>query len=283
MVLSFHPCYEADQNLICAGRLPNQTDLTAICAARAVVLPQGCSPQLYEMARRNCAHVFPHWDAKFEYPGKTGQIRLFRKFKVPHPVTFIFESTETYLSAYPPDVPPPLSYPYVLKLDWGGEGEGVFFIDSETTMPAVLEKVAAFEGSGQKGFLIQKYIPTNQRSLRVTVIGEKMMTYWRVQKEKDAFFTHVSKGAEIDYQSDRSLQNRGMEAVRKLCIKTGINLAGFDIIFDEENKKASPLFLEINYFFGRRGLGGSEKFYSILTEEINQWLNRLDIDKATRQ
>ncbi len=277
MILSFHPCFEADQNLICAGRLPNEADLAAICAARAVILPQGCSPQLYEMARRNCSHVFPHWDVKFGYPGKIGQIRLFRKVKAPHPRTYIFENSTVFLSNHHPDESLPLPFPFVLKFDWGGEGEGVFLVDSKSSLKAVLEKVTAFEKSGQRGFLIQKYIPNNQRSLRVTVVGEKIITYWRIQRETNAFYTHVSKGAEIDYQSDASLQNRGKQAVIELCLKTGINLAGFDIIFDEEIKNSTPLFLEINYFFGRTGLGGSEAFYHILTEEINKWLNRLNL------
>jgi ribosomal protein S6--L-glutamate ligase len=35
--------------------------------------------------------------------------------------------------------------------------------------------------------------------------------------------------------------------------------------------------LEINYFFGRRGLGGSEPFYRIFTEEVDKWLKGLDL------
>jgi ribosomal protein S6--L-glutamate ligase len=52
--------------------------------------------------------------------------------------------------------------------------------------------------------------------------------------------------------------------------RTKINLAGFDFLFSPLSPKA--YFIEINYFFGRRGLGGSEKFYQILIKEINQWL-----------
>jgi ribosomal protein S6--L-glutamate ligase len=32
------------------------------------------------------------------------------------------------------------------------------------------------------------------------------------------------------------------------------------------------MLLEINYFFGRRGLGGSEAYYKILLAEIQVWL-----------
>ena len=37
-------------------------DLDAIRAADAVILPQGCYQSLYEMARKNCKHVFPNFD-----------------------------------------------------------------------------------------------------------------------------------------------------------------------------------------------------------------------------
>ena len=59
MILSFHPIIEADENLICAGRLPEESDLEAIRRAEAVILSQGSSEALYRMARANCPHVFP--------------------------------------------------------------------------------------------------------------------------------------------------------------------------------------------------------------------------------
>jgi ribosomal protein S6--L-glutamate ligase len=60
--------------------------------------------------------------------------------------------------------------------------------------------------------------------------------------------------------------------VKNLCKKTGINLAGFDVIFAPVKEYTKPLMLEINYFFGRRGLGGSDAFYEILSREIHNWL-----------
>jgi ribosomal protein S6--L-glutamate ligase len=39
-----------------------------------------------------------------------------------------------------------------------------------------------------------------------------------------------------------------------------------------------PLFLEINYYFGRRGLGGSERYYSMVHQAIREWLSRAGLD-----
>jgi ribosomal protein S6--L-glutamate ligase len=281
MILSYHPCYAADRNLICAGRMPGRSDLLEIQAAKAVILPQGCSRQLYDMASKNCTHVFPCQDAKFEYPGKIGQIRLFKKFKIPHPKTFLFNSmTDFKLAQDKNNDDTPLRFPFVLKLNWGGEGEGVFLIDSKNKMQLALKKVAAFESSGQKGFLIQKFIDCDNRSLRVVIIGDRLISYWRVQEDENRFHSHISKGAVIDYTSNSDLQYTGQKAVMNLCEKTGINLAGFDLLFKKNgNYKKKPFFLEINYFFGRKGLGGSEKYYEILTDQIQKWIDKLSVKR----
>jgi ribosomal protein S6--L-glutamate ligase len=33
--------------------------------------------------------------------------------------------------------------------------------------------------------------------------------------------------------------------------------------------------LEINYFFGRRGLGGSDAYYKVLKREIQNWIEHV--------
>ncbi|MDP3282844.1 MAG: hypothetical protein Q8M56_00245, partial [Desulfobacterales bacterium] len=75
---------------------------------------------------------------------------------------------------------------------------------------------------------------------------------------------------------DPELVKAAVSRAKDFCRKTGINLAGFDFLFSSENYyNEEPLFLEINYFFGRKGLGGSEKFYTILNREIRKWLKSL--------
>ena len=64
-------------------------------------------------------------------------------------------------------------------------------------------------------------------------------------------------------------------AVVSACRQTGIDLAAFDVIFSRDPAVAAPdtpIFLEINYFFGRRGLGGSEGFYRLLAQGLADWL-----------
>jgi ribosomal protein S6--L-glutamate ligase len=273
MIVSFHPMFEADKNIICAGREPGADDLAAIMAADAIILPQGCRQSLYEMARKNCKHVFPDYDARFKYPGKIGQVRLFQKNGTAHPHTETYASLEDFGRQYggdPKDIA--LELPCVFKFDWGGEGETVFLINSRDDLKSVLQKAADFERSGQKGFLLQEYVPIEGKTLRVAIIGQTLISYWRIQENTDGFMSSVSRGARIDAELEPERQNVAKVFVKNLCNKTGINLAGLDVIFAPVKEYIKPLILEINYFFGRRGLGGSDAFYEILKSEIHNWL-----------
>ena len=88
----------------------------------------------------------------------------------------------------------------------------------------------------------------------------------------------LSPGAVIDSEARPELQHKAVALVKQICQKTGINLAGFDVIFSTEDNDPNPLLLEINYFFGRKGLGGSEAYYRILLEEIQFWVARLQLN-----
>ena len=276
MILSFHPWFEADKNIICAGRNPDSGDLAAIKSADAVILPQGCYKSLYEMARGNCANVFPNYDARFKYPGKIGQTKLFQRKGVSLPETVIFRNADSFINHYDGSSErPSLDLPFVFKFDWGGEGENVYLIKSVEDLQEVLQKAAIYESTGQAGFLIQEYIPSQNRSLRVVVINRKIITYWRVLKSREGFWSNLSQGAVIDFDSDPDLQETAAFSVKNFCKHAAINLAGIDILFSSDAAIKEPLFLEINYFFGRQGLGGSEKYYELLIPEIRAWIKSL--------
>jgi ribosomal protein S6--L-glutamate ligase len=273
MILSFHPIYVADTNRLCAGREPDEGDLSAIRVADAVVLPQGCREPLYQMARNNCPHVFPNYDVRFQYPGKTGQAKLFESLKAPHPRTWVFNDSAHFQRSGAAVADS--GFPLVFKLDWGGEGDTVALLRSRSDLVHALSTAVEYEASGQRGFVLQDCVAGSNRTLRVAVIGQTYRAYWRVLDDPFTFGTSVAKGARVDTDSDPDLRRKGVALTRHFCQQTQINLAGFDLIFDESGRiktAPQPLFLEINYFFGRTGLGGSAGFYVMLKAEIDKWL-----------
>ncbi len=284
MILSFHPLFEADENIICAGRDPNPQDLAMIRSADAVILPQGCRQSLYEMALNNCEQVFPNYGARFQYPGKIGQIKLFRETKIPHPKTEIFQTVDSFRQQYgrkPRRLP--FQLPCVFKLNWGGEGDTVYLIQSFEMLQERLQQSELFERSGQFGFLLQEYIPNRNRTLRVVIIGQCFKSYWRIQETSDSFLANLSKGAVLNFESDADLQIKAIGSIENFSKKTGIDLAGVDVIFSTEKRRKTPYLLEINYFFGRNGLGGSEAYYRILRHEIHSWLERIGLRYETKE
>jgi ribosomal protein S6--L-glutamate ligase len=59
-----------------------------------------------------------------------------------------------------------------------------------------------------------------------------------------------------------------MAAVARFCHLAGINLAGFDLMFPDEGP---PVFIEINFNFGRKGLGGTPGFRKLFKEAVELW------------
>ncbi|MCD6224577.1 MAG: hypothetical protein J7K32_03465 [Deltaproteobacteria bacterium] len=278
MILSFHPCFVGDKNIICAGREPDAEDLNAIKKADAVILPQGCKKSLYKIVSDNTLNVFPDYDAKFKYPGKIGQIKLFKKTKIKYPHTKSFNKVKNFTDKFSITFSKlPMQLPIVFKFDWGGEGDTVFLVKSMEQFDGLLKKAVKYEKTGQSGFMIQEFVPSLNKSLRVVVINRKIISYWRVRDKDELFYTSMKKGAQIDHCSDPDLQHAACMAAKLFCKDTGINLAGFDFLFSSKNIRDIPFFLEINYFFGREGLGGSENYYNILVKEIKKWLNSIGL------
>jgi ribosomal protein S6--L-glutamate ligase len=268
MILSYHPCVPADENRLCAGREPAAADRQAMERAAAVILPQGCRPALWHMAHGACRHVFPDYAARFGHPGKCGQLELFRALQAPHPASVSFAAPEAF---HREAAGLPLAFPLVFKFDWGGEGEGVELVGQPGELAPLLARAAA-NPAGSRGFVLQELIPSGGRSVRVVVIGGRLISYWRVAPDGE-FQASLARGGEIERRSGVRRQRMARDEVRRLCLATGINLAGFDLLFDErQGRDAMPLLLEINWFFGREGLGGSQRFYRLLRAEIRAWL-----------
>ncbi len=265
LVLSFHPFIKGDINILLAGRPLSKRQRDLVRKAKAVILSQGCRGETYWFCRLHCKYVFPNYDYRFPGEGKVGDAFLFKLFGMPQPPTYIYLNTEDFYKRHPKLKGIPLSYPFILKGDRGGEGSMVFLIKNEADLR---EKISLL--GKKEGFVLQKYIPID-RDLRVVIIGSRHFYYWRIQKDKTEWRTNIGRGAIIDYDVPESVKNEIDNLLERFLRATGINLAAMDILYSEDG----PLFLEINYYFGRRGLGGSEQFYQFLNQAVEEWLSQI--------
>lgn len=270
-ILSFHLLLETEWNRVLYGDDLSPEDIAAIQKANGVILPQGCRENVYRAACAHCDHVFPNYNARFSHPGKTGQAQLFLETKVAAPRTCVIDDTDHLLHCPASS----FDYPFVFKSAWGGEGKRVFLVHSEIELQKCLELARDWEKAQSGGFLFQEYVPTGGRSLRVAVIGSAMYPYWRVQGGDDGFYTNLAKGATIDKLSFPDLMAKACRRLQPFCRDTGINLAGFDFIFNKKDTDPEPLFLEINYGFRTHGLGGPDSYLMLLEKAVREWQGSL--------
>ena len=277
-VISFHPMITGDI-FYWERDIWDEALAHNLREARAVILPQTVSRELYTLCHILCPHVFPNYDLRFKWEGKVGDTLLFWSYGAPHPKTWIFPRVETMLGDHPVmmthfRLPP---YPFVIKGTKGGEGTQIWLIEDDHDLKEAIKILRCAEIQGIFGFVLQEFIPGLNRDLRVVVIGTHIESYWRYNRS--GFLHNVAQGGKIDTHTDPELQSIGRDAVRNLCNRTGINLAGFDLIFLEGSD--TPLFLEINYTFGRTGLGGSDAFYELLKKETKKWLTQIVSKRST--
>ncbi len=278
MILSYHPCFETDVHIILGSRSLNGEDLELIKQAEAIILPQGRPQELFEACSSSGAHLFPNYDVRFKYPGKIGQSFLFEELGCPCPATLRWSGVNQFKKTYPDVEDFPHELPYIIKDDKSHEAEGVFFIENSRSLSEALDFLTRRQGSGFSGFVTQDYVPSDGNVLRAVIIGRKIITYWKRPAEPGQVITTISKGAMIDHLWRPDLQEKGRAEAHTLAVKTGIDLAAVDFVFPLSEKDPDPLFLEINYYFGRRGLGGSENYYQLLYQAIRDWVEETGLD-----
>jgi len=276
MILSFHRHVKGDVNLRLTLKGPfAEAPTQAISSARGIVVTQSIKSDPYQFCCARCPHVFPDYTYRFGFEGKYGNIQLFRQFHAPHPETLCYESVKNFESRHDRNGEPLLPFPFVLKADRGGGGWGVLLVKNRQELMDRLQILDDVSRHPTKRFIAQQFIPHKGRDLRVVVIGNNMRAYWRCQQTPGEFRNNVGRGAVIEDRLDPKLTKKGTRCVGEFCSKTGMNLAAFDVLFDRTHPEPEPLLSEINFCFGRKGLGGSRRFYELLNQAVRKWARNL--------
>ena len=279
MILSFHPCILADHQIITADRDLGPGDISLINKVDVIILPQSCSVGLYRACIKSSALLFPDYKTRFEYPGKVGQSLLFERIGCPHPRSLRWRSVAEFKEKYREHYN--LHTPFILKADLSHEADGVYIIEDKKSLISALKALEEAGRSGSGAFISQEIIQTMGNALRVVIMGRQTISYWKRPGKDEDIITTIGKGARIDRSWLADLQEKGRLQARKLAASTGINLAAVDIVFSLTEDDPEPMLLEINYYFGRRGLGGSIKYYGLLFRTIQEWLKQQGFDHSS--
>jgi len=273
VIVSFHPRIRADVNFQLTSRDPlHEGHRCAIARAKAVIVTQHVGAQQYAACKALCRNVFPDYTYRFGFEGKYGNTRLFARFDAPHPHSVCYSSVEEFKTRHFKDNTALMPFPFVLKGDLGGGGWAVFLVRNQQELDNALSTLGDYRLHPTRRFIVQAFVPHGGQDLRVVVIGDTEKAYWRCQPDPKEFRNNVGRGARIRHQGDRDLMAKGIACVRRFCKKTGINLAAFDVLFDRSVLRPEPLLSEINFLFGRKGLGGSGGFHALLKTAVDRWL-----------
>jgi len=157
----------------------------------------------------------------------------------------------------------------------------VFVVTGPKSLKVALDVLALKEGGENNGFVTQDFVPSGGNVLRAVIMGQQILTYWKRPVKPGQVITTISRGARIDHEWRPGLQEKGRAQAQVLARRTGINLAAVDFVFPLSKEDPGPLFLEINYYFGRRGLGGMDAYYRLLFRAIQDWLKGMGLNPET--
>jgi ribosomal protein S6--L-glutamate ligase len=262
--VSFRPAIKMEVNLPPFIMVEDPETIDLLRKAAGVLLPLHVSPWTYRSITQHAKEWFPRLETRFRYQGKTRQVHLFRKMGVRHPESLVFDAPVS-LRTYLDENGSPWGYPIVLKGDLGGGGETVFPIYGKEDVPLYLQKLPA-----DKPLLIQKWVEHGGKDLRVVIYGDQAVSYFRVGGGQ--FYNNVCRGGRLDHGGWPELQQKGISAVQAFSRRAQIDIAGFDLMFPDEGE---PVFIEVNFHFGRKGLGGTREHQKYVLRAIQNWRDHL--------
>ena len=261
--VSLHHRIGLDVNIPALAELtPQRKEL--IRDAAGVLLPRYFSPSRCRAVASLAENIFPRIKARYHYRGKTDQIRLMRRLGLPHPESRLFQSPAE-AKRHTEEHSPALELPCVLKGDRGAGGSEVFPVRTEWQLLDRLRRLP-----GDEPVLLQRWVETGGKDLRVVVVGGEVRSYFRVGV--DGFYNNVAQGAEIVQEAYPELQRKGQYLAREAAQASGIDLAAFDIAFPRETK---PVLLEINFLFGTKGLGGKAGYNRLFGLALARWMREV--------
>ncbi|MBU1275849.1 MAG: hypothetical protein KJ720_10775 [Proteobacteria bacterium] len=269
-IVSYHPGLEADINLVLVSQRPlDDHDREVAREAGAILLPQICRADLFALARESGAPFFPNPAVHLSLDGKVGNHRLFADLGLPHPPTVEFADLTSAAKAWEEgrDDVAALGAPLVAKGAGGGMGDNVFLVNNPAELRGLAGRLETYCHRGPSGLVLQRY-HAGAVDMRVELLHDAADVYWRRAADEE-FRANLCQGGTLIKDGSPAQRQAAVELARRLQKAAGLDLAGVDVIITSQGE---PLLLEVNFFFGRRALGGHEVFLERYLNAVRRWL-----------
>ena len=156
---------------------------------------------------------------------------------IPMPVTF--NAPLCFESKYPDytfllQMENKIGYPMIIKKNEGSFGNEVFLAKDFNEAASIVETL------GPNSFIVQEFVEASKgKSARLQVVGDEVITSMKLTNEED-FKSNVTGGGQMEKYEPTDKEK---EMALKACEKLGLDFAGVDIIWNENDE---PLLCEIN-------------------------------------
>lgn len=269
-IVSYHPGLEADINLVLVSQRPlDERDREVAGQAAAILLPQVCRADLFALAQSGGAPFFPNPAVHLSLDGKVGNHRLFRDLGLPHPPTVEFSDPQSAAAAWEAGRAEvvALGAPLVAKGAGGGMGENVFLVNNPAELRGLAGRLETYCHRGPSGLVLQRFL-SGAVDMRVVLMHDQAQVYWRKAAERE-FRANLAQGGSFSKDGPFQERQAALDLARRLQQAAGLDLAGVDVMIPPGGR---ALLLEVNFFFGRHALGGSEEFLRRYLEAVRRWL-----------
>lgn len=275
-IVSYHTGLEAEANFVLISQRPlERADALALASAEAVLLPQVCRSDLCALVAACGVAHFPRPAAHLSLDGKVGNRRLFSGLGLPQPDTVEFASLQQAVEAWQGGHPAVrgLGTPLVAKGAGDGMGRNVFLVSGPDQLAGLAGRLETACPRGPQGLVLQRYLP-GASEMRVVLLGSGFRAYWH-QPALGEFRANLNQGGGWRSDGPAHELEAGLALARRLQDAAGIDIAGVDIIFPAGG---GALLLEVNFYFGRQGLGGGEIYMGMYLEAVRAWLVGLGLE-----
>ncbi|MBU1220749.1 RimK family alpha-L-glutamate ligase [Myxococcota bacterium] len=141
---------------------------------------------------------------------------------------------KTMLAKFPVDVhtvEKQLGFPVVVKPLYGAQGKGVYLVDDAASLNDMMQLIEVTDDKAN--IIMQNFVSTSRgKDLRVFVVGGRPVACMMRKNSGDGFKANYSQGGTVEnHEITPEIEWLATEA----CRATGLDIAGVDLLFDEDS------------------------------------------------